>query len=223
METQAYLEYVRSAKAEFFHFMAKSGFMQKLLIKKRIYHLIHLAKSASYFIRLFLMLTFCGGFTSLNAQQTTDVLGTALTQDMKVFLTPEICQKILIDIKRSKSNKTPKRQKKMHQTQSSKDVTYRGNVDTKGNALPPADLNASSVPLPKSIRIPIRYSKDSKLLDPGSSGAATGAFQSQFINEIPLGFVEYELETGNIMLNGQKLKTSSTGALKDACRTLLNK
>lgn len=49
-----------------------------------------------------------------------------------------------------------------------------------------------------------------------------GTLQTPYVDQIPLGYVEFSLETGEIMYNGQKLNQTDQALLQESCRKVLN-
>lgn len=122
-----------------------------------------------------------------------------------LLLTPEICRALLMAC--------PKKS----------DVNYKPGVDVNGKAVVGADFNPSSIKLPEKIRIPVYYSKVSRFTESRirPTTAVDGAFSSQFIDEIPLGFIDYELKDGLIAFNGQKLTEKESSLFRQKCQDIL--
>ena len=49
----------------------------------------------------------------------------------------------------------------------------------------------------------------------------SGTIKSPYVDEIPFGFVEYELESGEITYNGKKFSSKEEALLRQKCRTIL--
>ncbi len=126
-------------------------------------------------------------------------------KEVSFILTPEICRAILADCPQNPN------------------VSYVPKIDVNGNAVAGVDLNPSPIKLPENIRIPIGYSKISRFTGRRirATTAADGSFSSQFVDEIPLGFMDYELKSGNIAFNGQKLMKNESRILRQKCRKIL--
>jgi hypothetical protein len=50
-----------------------------------------------------------------------------------------------------------------------------------------------------------------------------GTIKSPYVDEIPLGFVEFSLDTGEITYNGQKLTSQESANLRQSCQKILEK
>ena len=124
-------------------------------------------------------------------------------RDDVIYLTPQICRSLLIDYKMPK------------------DVAYKPGVDVYGNPVKKADLNESPIKAPKSIRIPIQYSKISQNSSASPSPVPNTAFLSDFIDEIPLGFIDFDIESGEIKFNGQNLTNDNYRLIRQKCRDIM--
>ncbi len=120
-----------------------------------------------------------------------------------IYLTPQVCRSLLVRYK------TPE------------DLVYKPGVDVYGKPVRKADINSSPIQAPKSVRIPLRYSKLSQNFNPGPIQSPNTAFLSDYIDEIPLGFLDFDIESGEIKFNRQKLTNDHYKFIRQKCRELM--
>lgn len=177
-------------------------------------------------MRLYFSALLCFVFSFASAaEQEGSVVQKNVDDIIKLELSKEFCQKLIIE----------------HRPRH--DVMYQGGIDAEGEAVVPADLNAFVVPVPKRITIPITIQKQYSLTTQSSgtittpegavsgqvsqSGTADflpkGIIKSPYVDEIPLGFVEYELESGKMTYNGKTFSSQQEALLRQKCQDVLEK
>ena len=133
--------------------------------------------------------------------RTTRVDRTLKIENDTIIITPELCRSLTI------TYQTPQ------------DILYTPNDPSyKGVRV---DTNPHTIKVPESIRIPIRYSRLSRQESTNATSPANSAFKSDFIDEIPLGFIDFQLKSGDIKFNGKSLTEDYKNNLLQLCRDLL--
>lgn len=125
--------------------------------------------------------------------------------DEQILITKRACRHLLI------SYKTPE------------SVIYDPKKDEEKYGIASADINRSNIDVPDRIRIPIRYSRlsRSETRFPFQPSPVDSAFLSEFIDEIPLGFLEFSLKTGDMLFNGKKLTDERKSIIRHNCQKIL--
>ncbi len=88
----------------------------------------------------------------------------------------------------------------------SADVAYKAGVDVRGKKVKGADLNPSTIQVPKEITIPLGMEFAGKYgIGAGYDATAT------------VGTIKYDLASGGLTYNGKPLTDSDTRAIERAC------
>lgn len=88
----------------------------------------------------------------------------------------------------------------------SADVTYKAGVDVRGKKVKGADLNPSTIQVPKQITIPL-----------GMEFAGKYGIGAGYDATSTVGTIKYDLASGGLTYNGKPLTDSDTRAIERAC------
>ncbi|OUR77027.1 hypothetical protein A9Q83_12445 [Alphaproteobacteria bacterium 46_93_T64] len=97
------------------------------------------------------------------------------------------------------------------------DVTYKGGVDVRGNAVASADLNQNQLQLPESVTIDLSLPLHDlfSLANPPSRKLQNA--------EVHVGTLEYNLGSGKLTFNGQELADPALHAISEKCKEIYRK
>jgi hypothetical protein len=114
---------------------------------------------------------------------------TAMAEDVTLEVTKDNCQRIVKYV-------------------AEQDVTYKPGVDVHGRAVAPADLEQNQIVIPNRIFIDLSLPfKDLlKNYNPKLKNA-----------EVFVGLVEYDINTGRLLFNGQELSDPALNAIAREC------
>jgi len=116
----------------------------------------------------------------------------ALSDDVKIEVDEEICQKVQRHLARQ-------------------DVNYKAGVDAHGRPVVPADVSGSQIQLPDTLTIDLSLPvQDLFALDKQPSRDLQNA-------EVQVGKLEYQISTGKLSFNGQQLAQPALVRIGEKC------
>ncbi len=119
-------------------------------------------------------------------------LNNALSDEIKIEVDEEICQKVQRHLARM-------------------DVNYKAGIDARGRPVVPADVSGSQIQLPETLTIDLSLPiQDLFALNKQPSRNLQNA-------EVQVGKLEYQINTGKLSFNGQQLAQPALLRIGEKC------